>query len=116
MPSSSQLEMIDDDTDTVFATTEEVLLQAASEGLQLVRARTQTGFKGVRRNSGNIRKPFRAKASRKSAKHGYLGDLATAAEAALCYTRHHTMLASAAANAASGAAGMLQVAISHSLL
>eukprot|EP00327_Prymnesium_parvum_P014399 CAMPEP_0113244900 /NCGR_PEP_ID=MMETSP0008_2-20120614/8649_1 /TAXON_ID=97485 /ORGANISM="Prymnesium parvum" /LENGTH=556 /DNA_ID=CAMNT_0000092551 /DNA_START=94 /DNA_END=1764 /DNA_ORIENTATION=+ /assembly_acc=CAM_ASM_000153 len=95
---------------TPAPTTEEVLRQAAAEGLNLVRARTQTGFKGVRKiaHSANCKRPFRAKASRLSAKtHGHLGDFATAAEASLCYTRYHAAMAAEASTAVGSAADAL---------
>ena len=53
---------------------------AEEHGLELVRAQTRTGYKGVRRVAGATSKSFRAKASRLSAKkHGHLGDFGTAA-------------------------------------
>jgi len=79
---------------------DEVQEMAADEGLVLLRARTRSGYKGVRRLAGSSDRPFRAKASRGAAKrHGHLGDFSTAAEAALCYARHHREVMGEAAGA-----------------
>ena len=63
-----------------------MLRQATLEGLTLVRARTQTGFKGVRPNKGSASKPFQAILTHGGRKQ-YLGCFATAEEAALAVAR-----------------------------
>ena len=84
-------------------TAEEAIALAAAEGLTLVRAENPTGFKHVSRNPRSASKPFNSKLKR-GGRHKYLGQFATAAEAALAVARFVGPEGVAAARAAARAA------------
>ena len=67
-------------------TAEEAVRQAEAEGLTLLTADNNTGFKGVVVDSRNKGKPYQAQVQRKG-KRVFLGSFATAEEAALCIAR-----------------------------
>ena len=78
-------------------TAEEVLQQAETEGLALLRSESgSTGYKGVSFDSSSRSKPYQARMQRGGKKVG-LGYFATAEEAALCYARTPEGRAAAAA-------------------
>ena len=66
----------------------DVLQLAADEGLELVTSsRAASGFRGVLKSTNCVSKPYQAVAPRSTTRK-YLGDYATAMEAALAYARH----------------------------
>jgi len=83
---------------------------AASEGLTLVRANNQSGFKGVSRKHGHGR--FTAQVYEAGGKGALkiLGNFATAEVAALCYARHIGKEAAEAAAAAMPATALTMTA------
>jgi hypothetical protein len=65
-------------------TADEARAAAAAEGLELMpSSRSETGFKGVRKDNGKF-----AAQIRENGKQRHLGLFATPEEAALCYARH----------------------------
>ena len=66
---------------------EEVVQQAAEEGLVLVAHNNTTGFKGVTLSHCSLRSPYQAH-SRLKGRKIHLGVFASPWEAALCYARH----------------------------
>ena len=71
-------------------TAAEAVAAAAAEGLELVRAENSSGFKGVKRSTKHINKPFQAVpygGGGRAGKTLYLGSFATAEEAALAVAR-----------------------------
>ena len=66
-------------------TSEEALQQAQAEGLTLLVSDNETGYLGVYHKPGRP-KPYQAEV-RRGGKHVYLGQFATAEEAALCFAR-----------------------------
>ena len=86
-------------------TAAEAVAAAAAEGLELVRAENSSGFKGVKRSTKHINKPFQAVpygGGGRAGKTLYLGSFATAEEAALAVARALAAKAAAAEEAVEG--------------